>query len=206
MPREFVILPLIWGVGMDSTRIMVAMGSDALTLKLKTILVEAGFMIIEQANEGQECLRKMRALKPDIIILEYNLPHMNGLEISKVALEDGICDVMLFVSVDQDSLVDDIRQESGFVSLVKPVNKMLLIGSLELMIKDRRKIKQLEKEIEDLKLSLDTRKEVEKAKGLLMANLGLTESAAFKRIQKQSMDRGIPMKEIAKAIILAYDI
>jgi AmiR/NasT family two-component response regulator len=191
---------------MDSTRIMIAMSSDALTLKLKTILVEAGFMVIEQANEGQECLRKMRALKPDITILEYNLPHMNGLEVSRVAMEDGICDVMLFVSVDQDSMVDDIRQESGFVSLVKPVNKMLLIGSLELMIKDRRKIKQLEKEIEDLKLSLDTRKEVEKAKGLLMANLGLSESAAFKRIQKQSMDRGIPMKDIAKAIILAYDI
>ena len=191
---------------MDSTRIMVAMSSDALTLKLKTILVEAGFLVIEQANEGQECLRKMRALKPDIIILEYNLPHINGLEISRVALEDGICDAMLFVSADQESMVDDIRQESGFVSLVKPVNKMLLIGSLELMIKDRKKIKQLEKEIEDLKLSLDTRKEVEKAKGLLMANLGLTESAAFKRIQKQSMDRGIPMKEIAKAIILAYDI
>ncbi len=199
-------ITLIWGVGMDSTRIMIAMSSEALSLKLKTILVEAGFMIIEQANEGQECLRKMRALKPDIIILEYNLPHMNGLEISRVAIEDGICDVMLFVSVDQECMVDDIRQESGFVSLVKPVNKMLLIGSLELMIKDRRKIKQLEKEIEELKLSLDTRKEVEKAKGLLMANLGLTESAAFKRIQKQSMDRGIPMKEIAKAIILAYDI
>jgi AmiR/NasT family two-component response regulator len=191
---------------MDSTRIMIAMSSDALVLKLKSILVEAGFMIIEQANEGQDCLRKMRALKPDIIILEYNLPHMNGLEISRVALEDGICDVMLFVSADQDSMVDDIRQESGFVCLVKPVNRMLLIGSLELMIKDGRKIKQLEKEIEGLKLSLDTRKEVEKAKGLLMANLGLTESAAFKRIQKQSMDRGIPMKEIAKAIILAYDI
>jgi two-component system, response regulator PdtaR len=201
-----LIKPFIWGVGMDSTRIMIAMSSDALVLKLKTILVEAGFMIIEQSNEGQDCLRKMRALKPDIIILEYNLPHMNGLEISRVALEDGICDAMLFVSADQDSMVDDIRQESGFVSLVKPVNRMLLIGSLELMIKDRRKIKQLEKEIEGLKLSLDTRKEVEKAKGLLMANLGLTESAAFKRIQKQSMDRGIPMKEIAKAIILAYDI
>jgi response regulator NasT len=191
---------------MDSTRIIVAMNSDALIQKLKTILVEAGFMIIEQSCEGQDCLRKMRALKPDIVILEYNLPGVNGLEISRVALEDRICDVMLIVTADQDGMIDDIRQETGFVSLVKPVNKTLLISSLELMIKDRRKIRQLEKEIENLKLSLDTRKEVEKAKGLLMVNLGLTESEAFKRIQKQSMDRGIPMKEIAKAIILAYDI
>lgn len=191
---------------MDSTRIMIAMSSNALISKLKMILVEAGFMVIEQACEGQDCLRKMRTLKPDIIILEYNLPAINGLEISRVALEDRICGVMLIVTADQDNMIDDIRQESGFFSLVKPVSKTLLVGSLELMIKDRRKIKQLEKEIEDLRLSLDTRKEVEKAKGLLMMNLGLTENEAFKRIQKQSMDRGIPMKEIAKAIILAYDI
>lgn len=191
---------------MDSTRIMIAMSSDALILKLKTILAEAGFMVIEQSKEGQDCLRKMRTLKPDIVILEYNLPQTSGLEISRVALEDKICDVMLITTVDQDGMLDDIRDESGFVSLVKPVNKMLLTASLELMIKERRKIKELELEVEALKTRLDTRKEVEKAKGLLMMNLGLTESEAFKRIQKQSMDRGIPMKEIAKAIILAYDI
>jgi two-component system, response regulator PdtaR len=74
------------------------------------------------------------------------------------------------------------------------------------MMKNRRRVQGLEKEIEELRNTLDTRKEVEKAKGLLMRNLNLSEADAFKRIQKQSMDRGIPMKEIAKAIILAYDI
>jgi two-component system, response regulator PdtaR len=74
------------------------------------------------------------------------------------------------------------------------------------MVKNKRKIQELEQEVETLRASLDTRKEVEKAKGLLMKNLGLSEPEAFKRIQRQSMDRGIPMKEIAKAIILAYDI
>ena len=74
------------------------------------------------------------------------------------------------------------------------------------MYKNKKRIRDLENEIDELKSSLDTRKEVEKAKGLLMRNLNLSEPEAFKRIQKQSMDRGIPMKEIAKAIILAYDI
>ena len=191
---------------MDSTRIMIAMSNDALAVKLKTILTQAGLSVIEQAGEGPDCLRKIRTLRPDILILEYNLPFMNGLEISKVALEDKICDVMMMVTLEQDNMLEDIRQEAGFVSLVKPVSKALLTGSLDIMIKNRRKIRQLEKEIEVLKSSLDTRKEVEKAKGLLMMNLGLSENEAFKRIQKQSMDRGIPMKEIAKAIILAYDI
>jgi response regulator NasT len=191
---------------MDSTRIMIAMNNESLTAKLKIILAEAGYMVIEQALEGPDCLRKMRTLRPDIIILEYNLPFMNGLDIAKVALEDKLCDVMLFVTLEQDNMLEGIRQETGFISMVKPVNKSLLTGALELMIKNRRKIRQLEKEIDELRSSLDTRKEVEKAKGLLMIHLGLSENEAFKRIQKQSMDRGIPMKEIAKAIILAYDI
>lgn len=191
---------------MDSTRILIAMSNDAQAVKLKAILSEAGFTVIEQAGDGPDCLRKMRTLRPDILVLEYNLPIMNGQEISKVALEDKICDVVLLVTLEQDNLLEDIRYETGFVSLVKPVSKALLMRSLELMLKNSRKIRQLEKEIEELRSSLNTRKEVEKAKGLLMMNLGLTENEAFKRIQKQSMDRGIPMKEIAKAIILAYDI
>lgn len=182
------------------------MNNETLITKLKAILAEAGYTVIEQSGDGADCLRKIRTLKPDIVIMEYNLPFMNGLELSRVALEDKICDVLMFVTLEQEGLLEEIRRETGFVSLVKPVNRVLLISSLEIMVKNQRKIRQLEKDIEELKSSLDTRKEVEKAKGLLMTNLGLTENEAFKRIQKQSMDRGIPMKEIAKAIILAYDI
>jgi response regulator NasT len=191
---------------MYSARIMIAMNNETLITKLKAILAEAGYTVIEQSGDGADCLRKIRTLKPDIVIMEYNLPFMNGLELSRVALEDKICDVLMFVTLEQEGLLEEIRRETGFVSLVKPVNRVLLISSLEIMVKNQRKIRQLEKDIEELKSSLDTRKEVEKAKGLLMTNLGLTENEAFKRIQKQSMDRGIPMKEIAKAIILAYDI
>jgi response regulator NasT len=110
------------------------------------------------------------------------------------------------MSSDKESYMDSIRSDSNFVFMAKPINRQNLINTIELMIKNKKRIKLLEKEIEELKASLDTRKEVEKAKGLLMKHLGLTEAEAFKRIQKQSMDRGIPMKEIARAIILAYDI
>ena len=191
---------------MDSARILIAINNNVLVAKLKTILMEDGFIVIDQAVDGPDCLRKIRTLRPDILILEYNLPIMNGLEVSKVALEDKICEVVLLASLEQGNLLEDIREEAGFVSLVKPVSKMLLTRTLEIMLKNSRRIKQLEKEIEELRSNLNTRKEVEKAKGLLMVKLGLSEHDAFKRIQKQSMDRGISMKEIAKAIILAYDI
>lgn len=191
---------------MDAARILVAMNSDTSINKLKLILTENGYTVVDHGRDGHECLRKMRALRPDIALLEYDLPLMGGYDVAKIAIEDKICDVVLISTDAQRNMTNDTISDSGFVFMTKPLNKAVLINTIDLMIKNRKKIKQLEKEIEDLKTTIDTRKEVEKAKGLLMKNLNLTEAEAFKRIQKQSMDRGIPMREIAKAIILAYDI
>lgn len=182
------------------------MGSEALAAKVKAILTEAGCVVVDQAGDGAECLRKLRLLKPDVVVLEQNIALMSGYDVAKVALDDKICSVVLITSLEQESTVYPLKRENNFVCLVKPVNKSLLTHTIELLAKNGRVVQMLEKEIAELKANLDTRREVEKAKGLLMKHLGLSENDAFKRIQKQSMDRGIPMKEIAKAIILAYDI
>ncbi|MCX7842738.1 MAG: ANTAR domain-containing protein [Clostridia bacterium] len=191
---------------MEAARILVAMNNDTSICKLKQILAESGFTVVDYAKDGHECLRKMRSLRPELTVLEYDLPLMSGYDVAKIAIEDKICDIVLISSEVQKSLTDEIKRECGFVSMTKPLNKVSLVNTVEIMIKNRRKIMQLEREIQELKDTLDTRKEVEKAKGLLMKSLNLSEAEAFKRIQKQSMDKGIPMKEIAKAIILAYDI
>jgi len=191
---------------METARILIAMSNDTSVSKMKTILIEGGCTVIDQAKDGHECMRKIRALKPDIAILDYNLPLMSGDEVAKVVTEDKVCDVIVILSDAQKSLLDNTVPDMGFVYMIKPLNRNTLITTIEIMVKTRRKIRELEEEIEELKSTLDTRKEVEKAKGLLMRHLNLSESEAFKRIQKQSMDKGIPMKEIAKAIILAYDI
>jgi len=191
---------------MDSARILIAMNNDLSIGKMKNILVEAGFLVVDQARDGNECLRKIKTLKPDMVILDYNIPVVNGRDVAKAVLEDGICEVIVLTAPEFDDELKFLRSYCSFVSLIKPVNKATLLCACEIMIKNRKQIKQLEREIVELKSSLDARKEVERAKGLLMKNLGLSENDAFKRIQKQSMDRGIPMKEIAKAIILAYDI
>lgn len=202
----FFLILLYWSVGMDSARILIAMGIDGINAKLKGFLAENGYIVVDQAGEGHECLRKLNALRPDLLVVDYGLPLMNGYEVAKVAAEDKICEVILVANESQMSFVNDIKADYGLVVLTKPLNKSLLLNTIDLMFKSKRKIRQLEKEIEELKNTIDTRKEVEKAKGLLMKNLNLSESEAFKRIQKQSMDKGIPMKEIAKAIILAYTI
>ena len=191
---------------MESVRILLAMNNDTSIDRLQAILTENGYMVVEKAKDGHDCLRKARALRPDIVILDYDLPLANGCEVSRIVIEDNICEVILITTDLQRSLIGDIRAEYGFVCMTKPLSKLGLINTIELMAKNRKKVTELEKEIHELKSTLDTRKEVEKAKGLLMKYLSIPEAEAFKRIQKQSMDRGIPMKEIAKAIILAYDI
>jgi two-component system, response regulator PdtaR len=196
----------VWRANMESVRILLGMNSETSSNKLKAILVENSYLVIDISKDGHDCLRKIRALKPDLVILDYSLPLLNGYEIAKIALEDRICDVILIATEPQDSVIDEMKSENNFVCMVKPLNKSSLINTIDLMIKNKRRISELERQIDELRSSLDTRKEVEKAKGLLMKNLNLSEPEAFKRIQRQSMDRGIPMKEIAKAIILAYDI
>lgn len=182
------------------------MSSESLAGKVKAILTEAGYLVVDQAVDGPETLRKLRLLRPEVAVLEQNLAHLSGYDVARVVLEDKLCSVVLIASPEQEGVFYPLKQDNNFVCLIKPVNKNLLIGMIELTVKNGRIIRGLEKEVEELKASLDTRKEVEKAKGLLMKHLGLSENDAFKRIQKQSMDRGVPMKEIAKAIILAYDI
>jgi len=191
---------------MQTARILIAMNSDSAVAKLKNLLIESGFIVVDYAGDGHDCPRKVRALRPDLTIVDYSLPLLNGFDVSKVIVEDKLGDVILITTVDQESMVNGLREQDGFMCMVKPLNRSSLINTIDLMIKNTRKIRELENEIKELKTSLTTRKEVEKAKGLLMKHLSLSDDEAFKRIQKQSMDRGIPMKEIARAIILAYDI
>lgn len=191
---------------MEAVRIIIAMNNDASIIKIKQTLWEYGYSVIDEVRDGNECLRKIRVLKPDIVVLEYGLPSVNGSEIARIAVEDKLCNVILIATTEQESLIGDIKSESGFVYMTKPLNKQALINIIDLMVKFKQRIEELEKEIVQLKETLDTRKEIERAKGILMKQMGLSETEAYKKIQKQSMDRGIAMKEIARAIILAYEI
>ncbi|WP_010250923.1 ANTAR domain-containing response regulator [Acetivibrio cellulolyticus] len=197
------------GVIMESARILVAMENDSLINKFRTILLEGGYEVIDQAKEENECLGKIRSLKPDITILDYKLISIDGSEFAKVVSQNKLCDVILvsdMLNCEEKSSIDYIKAEYDFVVITKPLKRDSFINTINLVIKNRKKIMQLETEIEELKKTLDMRKDIERAKGLLMKHLKLTEDEAFRRIQKQSMDKEISMKEIAKAIILTYDL
>ncbi|HHW47151.1 MAG TPA: ANTAR domain-containing protein [Clostridiaceae bacterium] len=191
---------------MDSVSILIAAGSDILLKKLKTFLVQNGYRVVEQAKEGNECLRKMRTIRPFLAVLDYDIPVINGFELARIAVEDNLCEVILIASSEQRNQINHAKLERDIIVVTKPLVRENFLDLLELVIRNRRRILKLEKEINELKETLEARKVIERAKGILMKNLGLTEDEAYRRLQKQSMDRGIPLKDIAKAIILAYDI
>lgn len=191
---------------MESARILVAFNNDISLNKLRAELAGNGYKVVDQAKDGNETLRKIGMLKPDLAVIDYNLQPTNGFEIAKIALEDKLCDVILIVNSEQKDSIELMNNGYDFVIIPKPINRNSFISTVDLVLKSRKKVMKLEKEIEKLKETLDSRKEIEKAKGTLMKHMNLTEDQAFRLIQKKSMDSGIQMKEIAKAIILAYDL
>jgi len=194
------------GAVMESARILVAMSNKSSNNKLKIVLNAVGYQIVDQADDANDALRKLNNLKPDLAVMEYDLSPQNIIEVAKIAVEDKLSDVILIASSEQKGSLEYLKSEYDIVVIAKPLHKETFLSTVDLVIKNRKKILALEKEIEELKEAIETRKEIEQAKGLLMKNLNLTEEEAFRMIQKQSMNRGIKMKEIARAIILTYNL
>ncbi len=191
---------------MESARILVAMNNEALTNKMKAVLTGSGYQVVEQANNANDALRKLISLRPDLAVMEYDLSPQNSINVAKIAFEDKLCDVILIASGEQKDTIEYLKADYDFVIVAKPLHKESFLSTVDLVVKNRKKVMLLEKEIEELKDTLDSRKEIEQAKGFLMKQLNLSEEQAFKMIQKQSMNRGIKMKEIAKAINLTYNL
>jgi len=194
------------GAVMESARILVAMSNKSSNNKLKIVLNAVGYQIVDQADGANDALRKLNNLKPDLAVMEYDLSPQSIIEVAKIAVEDKLCDVILIASNEQKGSLEYLKSEYDIVVIAKPLHKETFLNTVDLVIKNRKKILALEKEIEELKEAIETRKEIEQAKGLLMKNLNLTEEEAFRMIQKQSMNRGIKMREIARAIILTYNL
>lgn len=158
---------------MNTARVIVAMGSEAANIKIKSFLVENGFDVVDTAIESNECLRKISSVRPDILIVDSNLPGLGGYEVTKIVLEDSDCSVILITPSAHDYMEDQFDKSFRFSYLIKPINKMILINTIELMEKGGKKIKELEREIEELKSTLDSRKEIDKAKHLLMEHMNM---------------------------------
>jgi response regulator NasT len=137
--------------------------------------------------------------------MDIKMPDMDGIEAARILTEEQIAPVILLTAYSQQDLVDRAREAGVVGYLVKPFKEPDLTPAIEVALARFKEFQALRKEVEDLKLAFETRKLVDRAKGILMDTQGLTEADAFRKIQKMSMNLRKPMKEVAEAIILANE-
>ncbi|MDQ7028523.1 MAG: response regulator [Ardenticatenia bacterium] len=190
---------------MKRTRIVIADDESIIRMDLKEMLTSLGYLIVGEAGDGRTAVSLARELKPDLVIMDIKMPDMDGIEAARILTEERIAPVLLLTAFGQRDLIEKAKEAGVVGYLVKPFRESDLTPAIEVAIERFKEFRQLETQVQDLKEALETRKLVDRAKGILMDRDGLTEAEAFRKIQKMSMNTRRPMREIAQAIILTYE-
>ena len=191
---------------MERIRIVIAEDESIVRMDLLEMLTNLGYLVVGEAADGRSAVNLTRELKPDLVIMDIKMPDMNGIEAAKILTEERLAPVVLLTAFSQKDLVEQAREAGVVAYIVKPFRESDLGPAIEIALARFKELTTLEKEVEDLTEALETRKLVDRAKGLLMDKQNLTEAEAFRKIQKMSMNTRRPMKEIAEAVILAHEV
>jgi AmiR/NasT family two-component response regulator len=180
-------------------RILVAEDETLIRMDLVEMLTEAGYEVIAQASNGEEAINLANLHKPDLAILDVKMPVLDGISASEKII--AVAPVLMLTAFSQKDLVDRARDAGAMAYVVKPFTINDLTPAIEISISRHRQMKSLEAEVADLHDRLETRKVIDRAKGILMQALNLSEPEAFSWIQRAAMDRRITMKDVAEAVI-----
>ena len=180
-------------------RIVVAEDETLIRMDLVEMLTEAGYQVIGQGVNGQEAIELANTHKPDLMILDVKMPVLDGISAAEKIID--ICPVLMLTAFSQRELVERARDSGVMAYVVKPFTINDLLPAIEISISRYRQMKSLETEVADLYERLETRKIVDRAKGILMKTMNLSEPESFSWIQKTAMDRRISMKAVAQGII-----
>ncbi len=190
---------------MERTRIIIADDESIVRTDLKEMLTSMGYLVVGEAGDGQSAVKLARDLKPDVMLMDVKMPKMDGIEAAKILTEEQIAPVVLLTAFGQKELVERAKEAGVVGYLVKPFRETDLMPAIEVALSRFNEFKAVHQEVEDLHNALETRKSVDRAKGILMDTQAMDESEAFRKIQKMSMNTRKPMKEVAEAIILAHE-
>lgn len=191
---------------MEPLRILIADDEPIIRLDLKQLLETMGHTVVAEAGDGETALTLARQLRPNLLILDVKMPNKDGIEAAAIIARERIAPVIILTAYGQGDLIERARNAGVFNYLVKPFKETDLYPAIEIALSRWREMIELEKEVGRLEDALETRKVVDKAKGILMKKYNLSEPDAFRRIQIQSMKSRKPMKDLAEAIILAEEV
>lgn len=187
------------------TRILVAEDEALIRLDLAEMLVEAGYDVVGQASNGEQAVEMATELAPDLVIMDVKMPVMDGITAAEQIGAARICPVVMLTAFSQTELVERARDAGVMAYIVKPFTASDLAPAIDIARHRWTEVKALEQEISDLGERLETRKAVDRAKGVLMKKLKITEAEAFRWIQKTAMDRRLGMREVAEAVVAGMD-
>nr|WP_245585659.1 response regulator [Pseudonocardia asaccharolytica] len=170
-------------------------------LDLTEMLTEEGYRIAGEAADGEAAIDLARELRPDLVIMDVKMPKRDGIEAAATIVEEKIAPVVMLTAFSQRDLIERARDAGAMAYLVKPFARHELVPAIELAVSRFAEKRALEDEVASLNERLETRKVVDRAKGLLMTRQQMTEPEAFRWIQRTAMDRRTTMKAVADAVI-----
>jgi len=182
-------------------RVLVAEDESLIRLDLIEMLGEEGYEVVGEAGDGAEAVKLAEELAPDLVVLDVKMPVLDGISAAKRIVEQRIAPVLILTAFSQRDLVERASEAGAMAYLVKPFTRADLVPAIEMALSRHDELTQLEQEVSDLTERLETRKQVERAKGILQSRFGLSEPDAFRWIQKAAMDKRTTMREVASVVI-----
>ena len=181
--------------------VVIAEDEALIRMDLAEMLSEEGYSVVGQAGDGQRAIELAEELRPDLVILDVKMPVLDGIAAAERIAAQRICPVVILTAFSQRDLVERARDAGAMAYLVKPFSKSDLVPAIEMAVSRFAEVRSLEAEIGDLTERLETRKSMDRAKGLLQSELGITEPEAFRWIQKTAMDLRLSMRQVADGVV-----
>jgi len=182
-------------------RVLIAEDEALIRLDLKEMLQESGYDVVGEAADGQQAIDLTEKHRPDLVILDVKMPGLDGISAAEQIVGAGTAPVIMLTAFSQRDLVERAAEAGAMAYLVKPFDKSDLVPAIEVAISRYQQLKALTTEVADLSERLETRKLLDRAKGKLQAEQGMSEPEAFRWIQKASMDRRSTMRAVAEAVL-----
>jgi len=183
------------------TRVVIAEDEAIIRLDLREILEEEGYEVVAETGRGDEAVELVKQHRPDVVILDIRMPGTDGLQAAKEIAGERLAAVLMLTAFSQRDLIEQARDAGALAYLVKPFDRNDLVPQIEVALGRHREIVALSKEVKGLEAQIETRRTVDRAKGILMDECGLKEHEAFTWVQRTAMRDRRTMKEIAIQVI-----